>query len=333
MNNFQSITALVTPMLNNRQKAINFDALEKNILRQAKSGIHAVCPCGTTGESPTVTHSEHHEVIQSTIDIAHKNGIKVVAGTGSNSTREAVELTEAAAKAGVDACLVVAPYYNKPNVRGLIDHYREINSVGIPIIIYNIPSRTGINISPATISTLIGTCKNIFGVKACNDDFSEIVEMAINSETYDRSFHVYSGDDSLTVPTMAVGGEGVVSVLANIMPDLVVDIIDFCTRGDYANANQVADISRTLTKLLMSLGPNPTAIKALMQEVGYEAGPCRLPLAALTTTEINSLVTSYQTTLTHYNSYKYSLIKRDESHHDLNVAIQQRRSFVTTAHP
>ena len=211
-----SIVALVTPF---KDGLVDYDKLGELVEYHIENGTNAIIPCGTTGESPTLTHKEHGEVIGKVIEIA-KGRIPVIAGTGSNSTSEALSLTKHAKEAGADGSLMITPYYNKPTQEGLYEHYKSISdAVDIPIIIYNVPSRTGVSISPETVARLY-EMKNIVAIKEASgniDQTSQILNLC--------DITVLSGDDSLTLPIMSVGGKGVVSVVANILPGEVSEMV------------------------------------------------------------------------------------------------------------
>lgn len=202
--------AIVTPFRNNK---IDTDALTSIVKKQIEAGCHFIVPCGTTGESPTLSHEEHISVIQKTVSIA-KGVIKVVAGTGSNNTAEAVALTIAAKEAGADAVLVVSPYYNKPTPNGLRDYYYQVASIGLPVILYDIPGRTSRGV-PTDIILELAKEEVIAGIKWASGDFSQLMKIIANRPD---GFSVLSGDDNLTFPLLTLGGDGVISVIANIIP-------------------------------------------------------------------------------------------------------------------
>jgi 4-hydroxy-tetrahydrodipicolinate synthase len=275
------ITALITPFKGKKNNQVNFEKLDELVKGQAESGTSAVVPCGTTGESPTLSHDEHDEVVSCVVKAAKKYGIKVLAGTGSNSTEEAVRLTSRAKELGADAALVVTPYYNKPTPEGLLLHYKEIDALGLPVYLYNIPGRTGINIDPETIITLAASCNTIVGVKASNGDLEQITETALLSKTLNKKFCILSGDDSLTLPILSVGGVGIVSVIANFCPSVMVRLVEVYANKEIHLAKAIMHAIFPLSRALLKFGSNPSPIKALMDHSGMDVGGCRLPLAGI----------------------------------------------------
>ena len=258
---------------------IDYEALKRQVRFQIDSGTACLCPVGTTGESPTLTHAEHERVIAEVVETA-AGRIKVMAGTGSNSTAEAMRLTRWAEKAGADAALLVAPYYNKPTQQGFYEHYRAIaEEVGLPLCIYNIPGRTGKNIEPETIIRL-AELENIALVKEATgllDQASEIVAST--------NLTVLSGDDSLTLPILAIGGQGVVSVVGNIVPQDMLGLLGAFERGDIAEARQWHQKLFPLCRDMLSLATNPIPVKAALKLLGRDAGELRMPMTALTSDE------------------------------------------------
>ena len=205
--------AIVTPF---REGRVDEEALRKLIQFCLEKEVDGIVPCGTTGESPTLSFTEHKRVIEVTIEEA-KGKVPVIAGTGSNNTSEAEELTKYAKEAGADAALVITPYYNKPTPKGMEAHFNKIETIGLPVIIYNVPSRTGVNIPPATVAKL-SKLKNIVGIKEASGNMDQVSSIISLSEP---GFSVLSGDDSLTLPILSLGGSGVISVVANIIPCLL----------------------------------------------------------------------------------------------------------------
>lgn len=272
--------AIVTPFADGK---LCLETLKRQIEFQVEAGTTCVVPCGTTGESPTLTHPEHERVIAETIQIA-SGRIKVMAGTGSNSTAEAISLTQRAAKEGADASLQVAPYYNKPTQEGFFQHYRAISeAVDLPHCIYNIPGRSGKNIEPETIAR-IADCKNMVMVKEATgmlDQASQILAMT--------DLTVLSGDDSLTLPLMSVGAEGVVSVVGNIVPRDVIELVTAFAGGDVAKAQQLHLKLFPLCRDLLSIATNPIPVKAAMAELGRDTGELRLPMTALDADQLKFL--------------------------------------------
>ena len=266
-----SIVAIVTPFKNGRVDEGKFKEL---VEFQIKNGIHGIVPCGTTGESPTLTHEEHHRVIELCVEAAKKR-VPVIAGTGSNSTAEAVELTKHAAKVGADGALVVTPYYNKPTQRGLYLHFKAVaESVKIPIILYNIEGRTARNIETDTVAKLAKDCKNIIGVKEASGKLEQV--KAVRQAT-PKSFVILSGDDALTLPIMDLGGVGVISVVANIVPQDVVKMIDLYNAGQKKKAQDLNNKLRPLVDA-MFVETNPIPVKKAMEFLGLCPADLRLPL-------------------------------------------------------
>ncbi len=220
-----SIVALVTPFT---EHGVDEWKLAELVERQIKSGTKGIVPCGTTGESPTLTHEEHDKVVEITVD-AVRHRVPVIAGTGSNSTAEAVRLIKHAEESGVDAALVVTPYYNKPTQKGLYLHFKAVaDSVKIPIVLYNIEGRCARNIETDTVRKLVKDCKNIIGVKEASGNIDQARAV---KEACGKEFDLLSGDDAMTIPIMKLGGTGVISVLANIMPKEVADVVNLMLKG------------------------------------------------------------------------------------------------------
>jgi len=265
-------TALVTPFKNGQ---VDFDRLAKNIAFQLDHGIDGVVPVGTTGESPTLSHAEHQQVIAKTIE-AVAGRCQVIAGTGSNSTTEALSLTQHAASAGADMALMVNPYYNKPRQEGLYRHFMTIaDAVDIPICLYNIPGRTNVTMSADTVVRLYQH-PNIVAIKEATGSLDLTSEIA-----HACDIAIISGDDSMTLPLMSVGGVGVISVLANLLPEKVKAVVDAAASGDYAAAKQRHLELFGLCKGCLTLATNPIPIKAAMHLAGTDTGEVRLPLTEL----------------------------------------------------
>jgi 4-hydroxy-tetrahydrodipicolinate synthase len=264
--------AIVTPF---RDDQIDIARLREQVEFQIAAGTTCLCPVGTTGESPTLSHEEHERVISEVVQAA-AGRIKVMAGTGSNSTSEALRLTRWAAKEGCDAALLVAPYYNKPTQQGFYEHYRAVSEAcPIPICIYNIPGRTGKNIEPETIARL-AELPNISMVKEATGSMDQASQVL--AET---NLTVLSGDDSMTLPLMAVGGEGVISVVGNIVPRDMIALVDAFFSRDITAAQQWHTKLFRLCRDLLSLATNPIPIKAAMQMLGRDTGDLRLPMTPL----------------------------------------------------
>ncbi len=285
-----SVVALVTPFVDDAEQSVNKEKLAELVKLQADSNTAAIVPCGTTGESPTLLDEEWETVVSTVIEAARNTNLKVIPGTGSNSTREALRLTERAAELGADACLVVTPYYNRPSPEGLLAHFQELNKVGIPLILYNIPSRTGINLGVELIMELCEKCPTISGLKASNGDLDQITEIIYRSSLLlGRSFSVFSGDDSLTLPILSVGGVGVFSVAANIMPKVMDDLVASFMRSDLNRSRNIMHAIHSFCRALLQSGSNPAPIKAVMNHAGMNVGTCRKPLVDLSNDKTEAL--------------------------------------------
>ncbi|HSV96973.1 MAG TPA: 4-hydroxy-tetrahydrodipicolinate synthase [Spirochaetota bacterium] len=267
-------TALVTPF---RDDKIDYTSLEGLIEAQVKGGVDGVVPVGTTGESPTLSFEEHKEYVKRVVAMVDKR-VKVIAGTGSNSTREAVHLSQAAQEYGVDGVLLVNPYYNRPPQRGLVAHFETVaKSIAIPVILYNIPVRTAVNFLPESILELLGRAPNIVAIKEATGD---LVQMMRVIELCGDRLTLLSGDDNLLLPLLAIGGKGVISVLANVLPADMKKIVTLFNEGRF-------DESRTLFYKILPLcramfyETNPIPVKAAMEMMGRCAGDIRLPLVPL----------------------------------------------------
>jgi 4-hydroxy-tetrahydrodipicolinate synthase len=266
-----SYTAMVTPFANG---TVNEKKLREMVEFQIQNGTAGLIPCGTTGESPTLSHEEHHRVIDIVIDSV-KGKIPVIAGTGSNSTSEAISLTEHAIKAGADAALLITPYYNRPSQAGLIKHYTVIaEKCDIPIIIYNCPGRTAVNTTADTIAEL-SAIPNIAGIKEASGNMDQICEIILRTPD---SFTVLSGDDSMTLPMMSVGAKGVISVVSNIVPKQMAVMTGAALAGDYTKAASIHGEIFFLMKTLMKVETNPSPIKTAMNIMSMNMGELRLPL-------------------------------------------------------
>ena len=277
-----SIVAIVTPFKNGRVDEKNFRDL---IEFQIKNGTSGIVPCGTTGESATLSFAEHDRVIEISIEQVKKR-VPVIAGTGSNSTEEAIMLTKHAAKAGADASLQVSPYYNRPTQKGLYEHFKAIaNSVDIPIILYNIASRTGVNIEPETIAKLASDCKNIVGVKEASGSLDQMSRI---KQLCGKNFALISGDDSLTLPILSIGGIGVISVVANIVPQDVASLVSEFEKG---NLKQAQEIHYKLLPLIkaMFIETNPIPVKTALGLLGMCAPDLRLPMCAISPENLEKL--------------------------------------------
>ncbi len=268
-----SCCALVTPFKANGE--VDYFMIKKLIEFQIASGIKAIVILGTTGESATITSSEREKIIKFCVCLA-KGHIKIIVGTGSNSTKKAVELTSQAKKLGADGALVVSPYYNKCSQAGIIEHYKKIAiSCKFPLIIYNVPSRTGVNILPDTVQKL-SKIKWIVGIKEASGNMGQVVKLL---SIVPKSFAVYSGDDSLTLPIMAIGGKGVISVTANCYPSEVSLLCEFMLKKDLYNALRQHEFLTKINEALF-LDVNPICVKEYMNEIGLFVGGTRLPLTS-----------------------------------------------------
>lgn len=266
--------ALVTPM--NEDLSVNYNKLEEILEEQIAGGTDAIISCGTTGEASTLTVEEHLDVIKKTIDIVNKR-IPVVAGTGSNSTETAIEFSKEAKKYGADGVLVVSPYYNKATQNGLIKHFSSIaQAIDIPVILYNIPGRTGVNIEPDTIAYLVNNVENIVGVKEASGNFSN----AIKTLRLCPQIDMYSGNDDQVVPLMSIGAKGVISVLSNVAPRQTHDMCQAALDGDFVKARKMQIEALDVVENLFT-EVNPIPVKAAMNLQGKNVGPLRLPLTLM----------------------------------------------------
>ena len=267
--------AIVTPFT--QDDKVNFEELGKMIDFQIAGGTDAIIICGTTGESSTLTHEEHDECIKFAVE--HTAGrVPVIAGTGSNSTAEAIRLSTHAQNNGADALLLVTPYYNKATQKGLIQHYTAIaNSVDLPIILYNVPSRTGVNILPQTAVTLAKNVKNIVAIKEASGNISQVAELAALA---DGCIDIYSGNDDQVVPLLSLGGVGVISVLSNVLPNLTHDMVMSYLNGDVKLSRQLQLSVMNLNKALFC-EVNPIPVKEALNMMGWNAGAVRSPLCEM----------------------------------------------------
>lgn len=271
---FQGVyTAVITPF---RQGKIDYDNYFKILENQIRSGVAGVVPCGTTGESPTLSYEEHKELIQKTVQIV-AGKIQVIAGTGSNSTKEAIELTESACADGVDGILSVNPYYNKPTQEGMFQHFTAIANVSSkPVMLYNIPGRTNVNLLPETVSRLAAHPK-IAAIKEATGDLGQMAKVISQCPP---DFDLLSGDDNLTLPVLSIGGKGVVSVVSNLFPRACVDMVSLYLRGDLEASKKI--YYKLLPVFVNAfIETNPIPIKAAMSWFGYCSNELRLPMTAL----------------------------------------------------
>jgi 4-hydroxy-tetrahydrodipicolinate synthase len=269
-----TLTALITPFRDGR---LDEQALRDLVERQIQAGVDGLVPCGSTGESATLSHDEHRRVVEVTIEAAGGR-VPVIAGTGSNSTQEAIELTRHAGEAGATGALLLSPYYNKPTQEGIYQHYRAVAlQTGLPLVIYNIPGRTASNIAPETIGRL-ARIENIVGVKEASGDLDQISHVLAACPS---DFSVLSGDDALILPLMAVGGQGVISTSSNVAPERVAELVRLAARGDYAAARQQHHALLPLFDVLFC-ETNPIPVKAACAALGLCGEEIRLPLTQLT---------------------------------------------------
>jgi 4-hydroxy-tetrahydrodipicolinate synthase len=269
-----TFTALVTPFLNG---GIDDSAFNKLIETQIAAGISGVVAIGTTGESPTLSHEEREQVIRLSVATANKRCL-VLAGTGSNATQHAIADTKLAEKLGVDGALLVAPYYNKPSQEGLFRHFKAIaDATSLPIMLYNIPGRCSVDIMPETVARLAKECRNIISIKEASGSVERVGDLR---RRLPESFTILSGDDSLTLPFMAVGAGGVVSVASNLFPSQVCALVRACESGDLKSA---ATLHRKLLPLFKDLfiEPNPVPVKTALGWRGSMSGEVRLPLCEM----------------------------------------------------
>jgi 4-hydroxy-tetrahydrodipicolinate synthase len=267
-------TAIVTPFRNGK---IDEAALERLVRAQVRAGVDGIVPVGTTGESPTVDYEEHVQLIELSVKLAHGQ-VKVLAGTGANSTSEAIYLTQQAEKAGADGSLQVAPYYNKPTQEGLFQHFRAVaRQTRLPIVLYSIPGRCGIEIGVDTVKRLAQACKNIIGIKEAGGSADRVSQLRA---ALGPRFEIMSGDDSLTLPFMAVGAQGVISVASNVIPRQVAEMVRAYTKGKPAAAMKLHQKYYPLFKDLF-IETNPVPVKAALALMGQIEEEYRLPLVPM----------------------------------------------------
>ncbi|MGK0189900.1 MAG: 4-hydroxy-tetrahydrodipicolinate synthase [Verrucomicrobiales bacterium] len=276
-------TALVTPF---KDGSIDERAFRKSVERQYAAGVQGIVPVGTTGESPTLNSSEHIRVIEMAVEHAAGRG-KVIAGTGANATGEAIELTQAAEKAGADASLQVAPYYNKPSAEGLFQHFKAIaDSTGLKIVLYSIPGRCGIEIDVETVARLAEACPNIVAIKEAGGTPERVSQL---DAALPESFEILSGDDSLTLPFLSVGACGVISVASNLIPAEMVSMVSAARSGDWEHALQVHRRFYPLFAGFLRLDTNPVPIKTAMGLAGYMDSAVRSPMVGMTDEKVEEL--------------------------------------------
>ena len=267
-----SMVAIITPFKNGKVDEVSYAKLIK---RQIDNGINVIVPVGTTGESATLTHDEHRICIEIAVDTCKNTGVKVLAGAGSNATHEAVDLAKFAQNHGADGILSVAPYYNKPTQKGLYLHYKEIaNSIEIPVLLYNVPGRTGCDISADTIIKLFNDCDNIYGVKEASGSIDKCVDLL----AHEPRLVVVSGEDAINYPILSNSGKGVISVTANLLPDYIANLTSFALNNEFLKAKEINDDLYAINKILFCES-NPIPIKAAMFIAGLiDTLEYRLPL-------------------------------------------------------
>ena len=278
-----AMVAIITPFKNGKVDALTY---EKLIKREIKHGINVIVPVGTTGESATLSHDEHKECIEIAVASCKGSNVKVLAGAGSNSTHEAIDLAKFAQQCGADGILSVSPYYNKPSQEGLYLHYKEIaKAVDIPIMIYNVPGRTGVDILPNTVSRLFNDCENIYAIKEATGS----MERSVHLMAKNKDLVVVSGDDAINYPILADGGKGVISVTANILPDKISELTHSAMNGDFKRAKAINDEIYDINKILFCES-NPIPIKAAIYLSGLiPTLEYRLPLTKPSDENLNKI--------------------------------------------
>jgi 4-hydroxy-tetrahydrodipicolinate synthase len=268
-------TAIITPF--RLSGDVDEEALKRLIDFQIKNGIDGIVPCGTTGESPTLSHDEHDRVIELAVQFANRR-VAVIAGTGSNSTAEAIRLTSHAKEAGADAVLLVNPYYNKPTQKGLYLHFKAIaEAVDIPCVVYNIKGRTAVNVETETLVKLMNDCKNIIAVKEASGDLKQMKDVIAKKK---EGFSVLSGDDNITLDLIEAGGDGVISVASNLVPDKMVKMVHTALDGDTGKARELEEELADLFRVEF-IETNPIPIKTALAMIGMCEEVFRLPMCEL----------------------------------------------------
>lgn len=269
-----SMTAMVTPMKEDGQ--VDYEGLRQNTEFQIENGTAGLVPLGTTGESPTIHDDEREKIIKAVVEAANGR-VPVIVGTGTNSTEKTIKYTRQAKALGADAALIVSPYYNKPTQEGLYQHFSAVaTSVDLPIIVYNIQGRTGVNIDTATLKRM-AEHKHIVAVKEASGNIAQMMDVL---DQLPDEFTVLSGDDNMTLPLMMLGGKGVISVVSNLLPDKVSQMVQYALEGDFESARQVHFELLPIFKAAF-IETNPIPIKAAMNMAGLPAGPARLPLCRM----------------------------------------------------
>lgn len=275
--------AIVTPMKDNYE--VNYDKLEEIINDQIANGTDAIVITGTTGESSTLSEEEHSECIRAAVGMV-KGRVPVIAGTGSNSTLTAIQLSQGAAKAGVDGLLIVTPYYNKATQGGLINHYTKVAaSVDVPIILYNVPGRTGCSIQPTTVAELAKNVDNIVGIKDATGDITNALRIR---QLTNGDFDLYSGEDGMVIPLLSAGGIGVISVMSNVAPRFTHDMVMNYLNGEHEKALEMQLKALPLCDALFC-EVNPIPVKTAMNLMGWEVGPLREPLSVMEPEHVEKL--------------------------------------------
>lgn len=266
-----TITALLTPFKNG---TIDEEAYRAHIEWQIEQGVNGLVPCGTTGESATMTHAEHESAIRICVDQVKKR-VPVIAGAGSNNTVEAISLTRFAKQAGADAALLISPYYNKPTQEGIFQHFKAINDeVALPMFVYNVPGRTGSNVLPATQARMARELEHVIG---CKEATANLVQISNILEQCPADYILLSGDDFTVLPTYAVGGKGVISVTANVLPDMMSALTAACERGDYEEARRLHFKLEPMNRAMFAES-NPIPCKTALSIMGRMSSEVRLPL-------------------------------------------------------
>lgn len=267
--------AIVTPM--NEDGTVNYDSFRNLVEEQIAGGTDCIIVCGTTGEASTLSHEEHLECIRFVVDVVNKR-IPVIAGTGSNCTSTAVYLSREAEKYGADGVLLVTPYYNKATQNGLVKHFVEIaNSIKIPVVLYNVPSRTGCNIQPETVVKIIAGARNVVAIKEASGNVSQVAKLAKLTK---GAIDIYSGNDDQIIPILSLGGKGVISVLSNVAPKQTHDIVAEYLAGNVEKARKLQLEALDLCEALFC-EVNPIPVKAALNLMGKNAGPLRMPLTEM----------------------------------------------------
>ena len=278
-------TALVTPFRDEPGEPIDWDAFDALLEQQVASGISGVVPCGTTGESPTLSHEEHSQVVERAVKRV-RGRVQVIAGTGSNSTREAIDLSRHAASAGVDAVMIVVPYYSRPTQEGLFRHFLAVAaSVRVPVLVYNVPARTGIDLAPETLARIAEAAPNVVGVKEATGNVLRAQKIV---QTLGDRLTVLSGDDALTLPMIAVGARGVISVTSNVLPAETARATNLALEGEVEPARR-AHLALLPVHEAMFLEASPAPVKAALSLRGLTKDVVRPPLAVCTGSTRNAI--------------------------------------------